>query len=101
VREILKCILFIRKMTYINEFDAFKKLNSFEIKQIKATTFKEHIKLLYCKGFHKRLGYFLKMFKYLFITEYEDVMGCLLSKMTAGETIKFLIHDKFFLPNSQ
>jgi len=27
-------------MTYINEFDAFKKLGSFEIKQIKATTFK-------------------------------------------------------------
>jgi len=84
LREVLKCIVFVRKMSYVNEFDAFRKLGALEIKQLKATTFKEHIKLLHCKGFHRRLGWFLRAFKYLFVAEYEQVMGCLLSKLTAG-----------------
>lgn len=100
LREILKCIVFVRKMSYVNEFDAFRKLGAFEIKELKATTFKEHIKLLHCKGYHKRLGWFLRAFKYLFISEYEQVIGCLLSKMTAGETIKFLVNDRYFLPST-
>lgn len=36
----MKCILFIRKMNYMNEFEAFKKLGAYEIKQMKSWSFK-------------------------------------------------------------
>lgn len=77
----MESIMFEKKLVYSKNFLEFMEYEFIEIGKLKAASLREEIKLLSCKGFEKRLKYFLNSFKYMILANFKDIF-------------EFLIEDK-------
>lgn len=70
--------MFLKKLRFQNEFEAYKLIDFIEINKIREMSLKEQIKLLSSKGYEKRLKQFLNQFKFLAIANFEDIFKFLM-----------------------
>ena len=81
IKWVMESIMFEKKLVYSKNFLEFMEYEFIEIGKLKAASLREEIKLLSCKGFEKRLKYFLNSFKYMILANFKDIF-------------EFLIEDK-------
>ena len=70
-----------KKLSYSLSFLSFKSYSFIEIGKLKAASLKEEIKLLCCKGYEKRLKYFMNSFKYLAIDDFSMILKFVIGEM--------------------
>jgi len=79
IKRLLESKMFLKKLKYQNEFEAYKEVDFIDIKKLRETSLKEEIKLLSCKGFERRLKNFLNDFKFLAIANFEQIFDFLMA----------------------
>lgn len=78
IKWVMESIMFEKKLLYSKNFLEFMEYDFIEIGKLKAASLKQEIKLLSCKGFEKRLLYFLNSFKYMILDKFEDIFEFLI-----------------------
>ncbi len=85
----MESIMFEKKLAYSKNFLEFMEYQFIDIGKLKAASLKEEIKLLSCKGYEKRLQYFLNSFKYMILANFENIFQFLIEDKTVPEIEKF------------
>lgn len=99
IKWVMESIMFEKKLLYSKNFLEFMEYDFIEIGKLKAASLKQEIKLLSCKGFEKRLLYFLNSFKYMILDKFEDIFEFLIENKSEEEVEKFFKESfPFILP---
>jgi hypothetical protein len=100
IRRILKSMMFLKKLLYKNEFEAYAQVDYIVIKKLRSASLREQIKLMSITNFEIRLTHFLNIFKFLVISNYEEIFGYLVENKSADDLAVFIDKCIFMLPNS-
>lgn len=101
IKRLLESKMFLKKLKYQNEFEAYKEVDFIDIKKLRETSLKEEIKLLSCKGFERRLKNFLNDFKFLAIANFEQIFDFLMANKEDEDIEKFLVSFNFIIPETR